>query len=189
MINPRLTEFCAGATGDWVIRNIRPVMGPTLPPAHALSIKPVAESGAKIPATPAAWVLHGLPSNARYTDAEEKAALLAKQEGLGRPEATCAALLPIRKTAAWWDLPQDARRRVFEAQSHHTQIGLRYLPAIARRLYHCRDLSTAEPFDFLTWFEFRPEDEPAFDHLLAELRRSPEWTYVDREVDVRLVRI
>ena len=49
--------------------------------------------------------------------------------------------------------------------------------------------STAEPFDFLTWFEFRPEDEPAFDHLLAELRRSPEWTYVDREIDVRLLRI
>jgi len=47
----------------------------------------------------------------------------------------------------------------------------------------------AEPFDFLTWFEFTPEHEAAFDALLARLRASEEWDYVEREVDVRLVRI
>ncbi len=34
---------------------------------------------------------------------------------------------------------------------------MRYLLAVARRLYHCRDLG--EPFDFLTWFEYAPQDE------------------------------
>ena len=85
-------------------------------------------------------------------------------------------------------LPQDERRAVFEAQSHHIAIGPRYLPAVARRLHHCLDLGPAEPFDFLTWFDYTPEHESAFDELLEALRNSPEWAHVDREVDIRLVR-
>jgi len=85
-------------------------------------------------------------------------------------------------------LPQDERRKIFEEQSHHVKIGLEYLPAVARRLHHCRDLSETEPFDFLTWFEFSPSDETGFNKLVAELRASPEWKYVDREVDIRLIR-
>jgi len=61
-----------------------------------------------------------------------------------------------------------------------------YLPEIARRLHHARDLG--EPFDFLTWFEFRAEDEGRFDELVARLRATEEWRYVEREVDVRLAR-
>ena len=99
-----------------------------------------------------------------------------------------AALIPIRKSAAWWALPQDERREVFEAQSRHIAIGLKYLPAVARRLHHCRDLGPDEPFDFLTWFEYAPSDSAAFEELVQTLRASPEWEYVDREVDIRLTR-
>lgn len=49
----------------------------------------------------------------------------------------------------------------------------------------CRDLG--EPFDFLTWFEFDPGDADAFEEL-GLLRGSEEWTYVDREVEIRLAR-
>jgi len=119
---------------------------------------------------------------------DEKNQLVAKQPGLGRPEATCAALIPIRKNASWWSLSQDERRMIFEEQSKHIHIGLQYLPAIARRLHHCRDLGESEPFDFLTWFEFAPSNEAAFNKLVAELRASREWTYVDREIDIRLAR-
>ncbi|MGL4512526.1 MAG: hypothetical protein ACRCT8_05495 [Lacipirellulaceae bacterium] len=45
-----------------------------------------------------------------------------------------------------------------------------------------------EPFDFLTLFDYAPGDTAAFDDLVAALRASPEWGYVDREVDLRLVR-
>ena len=65
---------------------------------------------------------------------------------------------------------------------------MKYLPAIARKLHHCRDLTEAAPFDFLTWFEFAPEHETDFNLMLAELRGSPEWRYVDRELDIRLQR-
>jgi hypothetical protein len=83
-------------------------------------------------------------------------------------------------------LPQDERRAIFEEKSHHIADALAYLPRIARRLYHARDLG--EPFDFLTWFEFAPEHERAFDELAALLRSREEWKFVDREVDIRLER-
>ena len=138
------------------------------------------------PAAAAAWALRGTTSNERYVTRAEKEALRAAQPPLGRPDSTRAALIPVRKSAAWWDLAQDERRRILEERSRHVSIGLRYLPAVARRLYHCRDLG--EPFDFLTWFEFAPEHEPAFDELVALLRSREEWRYVEREVDVRLSR-
>jgi hypothetical protein len=103
---------------------------------------------------------------------------------LGRPGATRAALIPIKKSAAWWGLAQDERRLIFEDHSHHITTGLKYLPAIARRLYHCHDLG--EPFDFLTWFEYAPADAEAFDELVGNLRKSEEWAFVEREIDIRL---
>jgi chlorite dismutase len=129
-----------------------------------------------------------MTSNERYVAREEKIALVGKQEGLGRKAATRSALIPIRKNAAWWALAQDERRQIFEAQSRHIEIGLKYLPAVARRLHHCRDLGPDEPFDFLTWFEYAPSDSAAFEELVQALRASPEWEYVDREVDIRLFR-
>jgi len=65
-------------------------------------------------------------------------------------------------------------------------IGLDYLPAVARRLHHSRELR--EPFDFLTWFEYAPEHATEFEELVRRLRNRPEWHYVDREVDICLRR-
>ena len=184
---PRLFTFAAGATGTWAITLTRAVIGESLPDAAALSI--VADGPAvEVGQAAAAWRLRGIVSNERYVERAEKDALVAKQEGLGRAASTRAALIPIRKNAAWWALTQDERRDVFEAQSRHIAIGMRYLPAIARRLHHCRDLGPDEPFDFLTWFEFAPEDAGAFEDLVGQLRASPEWRFIDREVDVRLSR-
>lgn len=119
---------------------------------------------------------------------EEKYALVRKQQGLVRPVSARAALIPIRKTSAWWALSQDEGREIFEAQSHHIEIGLKYLPAVARRLHHCRDLGTEQPFEFITWFEYAPPDSVAFDDLVGAVRASPEWKYVDRDIDIRLAR-
>ncbi|MDP9443955.1 MAG: chlorite dismutase, partial [Actinomycetota bacterium] len=70
--------------------------------------------------------------------------------------------------------------------SHHIEIGLEYLPPVARGLYHGRDLG--EPFDFLTWFEYAPQHASAFEELVARLRQTREWEFVEREVDIRLNR-
>jgi hypothetical protein len=132
------------------------------------------------------WTLTGVVSNHRYVVRAERDELQRLSAGLGRPRATRAALIPIRKSDAWWSLAQDERRAVFEERSQHVASTLRFLPAIARRLHHARDLG--EPFDFLTWFEYAPDDAGLFDELVALLRATEEWKYVDREVDLRLGR-
>ncbi|MDX2269785.1 MAG: chlorite dismutase family protein [Bryobacter sp.] len=186
-MNPRLYSFAAGATGPWRILSTKAVRGESLPSStpttNRLSLLPGEAKGE------AAWTLRGVRSNERYATAAEKQKLAAVQEDLGRAEADFAVLIPIRKSAAWWALSQDERRAIFEEQSRHTAIGLEYLPAIARRLFHCRDLATEEPFDFLTWFEFAHDHQSRFDQLLARLRATREWSYVEREVEVRLVRV
>ena len=138
------------------------------------------------PAAAAGWTLRGVVSNLRYTERPEVDTLGAIQAPLMRPNATRAALIPISKAAAWWDMAQDERRAIFGDQSRHIAIGLDYLPGVARRLHHGRDLG--EPFDFVTWFEYAPEEEDAFDDMLRRLRATREWGYVEREVEVRLRR-
>ncbi len=181
------TTFRGGQSGGWRVTSIARVKGETLARVPALSV--ITSEAIALPLLPSqtAWRLAGVISHLRYVERPEKEQLTAVQAGLGRPEASCAALIPIRKTSAWWELTQEERRRIFEDKSHHIAASLKYLPAIARQLYHCRDLG--EPFDFLTWFEFTPEHAKAFDELVARLRAIEEWTYVEREVDIRLMRV
>lgn len=180
----RLFSFVGAAIGAWQVTAIHSITGESLPP---VSYVDVINGTIPIPGT-AGWLLRGITSNERYVTRAEKDQLVAKQQGAGRPEATSATLIPLRKNAEWWALTQDERRQIFEETSRHTEIGMKYLPAIARRLHHCRDLSESEPFDFLTWFEYAPVYTTAFDDLLEALRQTEEWRYIDREVEVRLTK-
>jgi chlorite dismutase len=185
-INPRLFTFVGGNAGSWAVTSFTAIAGESLPVVERLEIvhgmvADLAE-GAK-------WALRGVTSNSRYTTREEKARMVAKQADLGRPEATLSALIPIRKSPEWWGLGQDERRAIFEEHSKHIAVGLKYLPAVARRLHHCRDLSETEPFDFITYFDYSKADENAFNEMLATMRDSEEWRFVDREIDIRLERI
>jgi chlorite dismutase len=177
----QLFSFSAGTIGKWRIERMDVICGEGLPAAPRLSMV----QGGENPAEPA-WVLRGVTSNLRYTSENERQRLVGRQAGIGRDEAALAALIPIRKTEAWWQLAQDERRNIFEETSRHIQIGTEYLPAVARQLHHSRDLG--EQFDFLTWFEYGAADEAAFDELVRRLRETEEWRYVDREIDIRLTR-
>ena len=180
------TTFRGGQSGSWHVTSIARVKGEALARVPALSV--IAGDSIALPLLPSAtsWRLAGVASHVRYVERSEKEQLAAVQAPLGRPEATLAALIPIRKNSAWWELTQEERRQIFEDKSHHIANSLKYLPAIARQLYHSRDLG--EPFDFVTWFEYAPEQASAFEELVAMLRATEEWSYVEREVDVRVVR-
>ena len=178
--------FVGGAHGAWRVTSMRGVCGDGLAPVERVDVVQGLPIGQAL-STEFAWRLQGLTSHVRYAERSEVDSLAAHQPSLDRPEATCGALIPIKKSARWWALPQDERRAIFEAVSHHTQIGLDYLPAVARRLHHCRDIG--EPFDFLTWFEYAPNHADAFEQLVSALRATPEWDYVEREIDIRLVRV
>lgn len=176
------TMFRGGSSGQWRVTSVEPVTGETLKPASHISI--ISTPHTEPDTSGAAWTLTGFASNVRYVERGEKTQLTSIQLGLGRAEATRAALIPIRKSAAWWELTQDERRAIFEAKSHHIAASLKYLPVIARQLYHARDLG--EPFDFLTWFEYAPSAAEDFEELVRMLRATEEWRYVEREVDIRL---
>ena len=181
----RLFSFVGGSSGSWQVTRIAGVIGVPLAPVSHLEIR---DGEDRTLENYNGWVLRGITSNERYVTRGEKTELVSKQPGLGRPKAINGALIPIKKTVEWWSLSQEERRRIFEEQSNHVKTGMMFLPAIAHRLYHCRDLGPDEPFDFLTWFEFAPEDANAFEDLVGQLRRSPEWNFVDRECDIRVTR-
>ena len=181
--------FDADPQGAWRVQSQDSWIGEPLAETAAIRIvegEPGHGTHSLPPRISEGWRLTGMVSHLRYTSGRERAALTERAAPLGRREARLAALIPIRKSPDWWTLPQDERRAIYEERSRHTSIGMEYLPRIARRLHHSRDLG--EPFDFLTWFEFAPEHSAAFDELVGRLRDSEEWCYVEREVDIRLVR-
>jgi hypothetical protein len=173
--------FVGGAAGSWRVDTSRPVLGEGLPSVLRLDVHPDVSG-----APGGSWALRGVAGHTRYVERIEKTRLDPVSPPLGRPEATRAVFIPIRKSTAWWALPQDERRAILEERSHHIADSMQYLPRIARRLYHARDLG--EPFDFLTWFEFAPEHAAAFEDLLGMLRSREEWNFVEREVELHLSR-
>ncbi|MBB3320161.1 MULTISPECIES: chlorite dismutase family protein [unclassified Rhizobium] len=183
--NPRATTFVGGNQGGWIVVSQRALLGP---PLAAVSRVAMLSGNGPAEASDAAWILRGVATNDRYTTRDEKRSLVERQEPIGRPEATRAALILLQKSADWWAMTQDERRAVLEEQSHHIAIGLRFLPAIARRLLHCRDLEMDAPFDFLGFLDFAPADEPAFEDVLSELRATKEWSFMEREIDIRLAK-
>ena len=176
-------SFVGGTEGRWRVVSNTAVVGQPLEAVQRIEMINLPAAGV---AQHGSWILQGFTSNIRYAERSEMIKLRSKQEGLNRPGSLCAALIPIKKSDAWWELTQEERRAIFEEQSHHTEIALEYLPRIARQLHHCRDLG--EPFDFLTWFEFAPEHISDFNKLLEKLRATKEWCYVEREIDIRIER-
>ena len=183
--NPRVFVLTGGAHGAWRVTSHRTLRGPSWPAVERVDM--VAGHAVR-PAGDPAWTLSGVTTHDRYTNRPEKQVLVERQQPIGRPEATRAALMLLRKRPDWWALSQDERREILEERSHHIAIGMDYLPAIARRLLHCRDLAIEPPFDFLGFLDFAPEHEAAFDELLARLRASAEWQFMDRDIEIRLSR-
>lgn len=171
------TFYGVGA-GEWKVIRSTTLCGEPLPEVSHLTTTETAA---------ASWSLSGVVAERVYATAEEDARLRALSPELGRPQDTRGAFIALRKSAQWWSLSHNKRRRIFEEQSRHMRIGEGYLPAVARQIFHSRALG--EPFDFLSWFEFAPQFEGAFDELVDKLRRSREWAYVEREVELRLIRV
>ena len=119
-MNHRLYSFVGGNMGEWTVLSTRTIVGDALPAVERVVFVrgPVLEEpqGAK-------WVLRGITSHARYVTRSEKEALVSKQAAIGRPGSSLAALIPIRKSAAWWELTQDERRAIFEEQSKHNLLS------------------------------------------------------------------
>jgi chlorite dismutase len=77
-----------------------------------------------------------------------------------------AIVVPIRKSAEWWNLSEAERLKEMEG---HTRPTLAYLANVKRKLYHATGLADA---DFVTYFE--TNDLAAFNNLMLGLAKVPE---------------
>ncbi len=102
-----------------------------------------------------------------------------------------AIIVPIRKTAEWWQKSPLERHAYFYPHvdessacpvKGHAMTAERGIPALFRRVYHNPDGYAREgEFDFVTYFECEDEGLPVFDGVLQSLRdvqQNPEWQFV-----------
>src|SRR2546428_3670855 len=122
-----MTSFVGGNVGSWRVLRVDPVIGV---PLAWISRLEVTEQEAQPP--PGNWVLRGVTAFDRYVTSAERSLLEARQESLGRQSATSAALIPIRKSAAWCDLPHDVSRANFEMRVPYDRTGIEYHPTVCR---------------------------------------------------------
>jgi chlorite dismutase len=83
-----------------------------------------------------------------------------------------AIVVPIKKSAEWWNMSDEARLKEMET---HTMPTLAYLVNVKRKLYHSTGLADT---DFITYFE--TNDLGAFNNLMLSLAKVPENKYHTR---------
>ena len=102
-----------------------------------------------------------------------------------------AAVTPMNKTDAWWQMDFLHRESFFLPRydenenmvvKGHALAGAAGVPNINRRLVHAPEGYGLEGnYDFVGYFEFAEADAPVFRQVMAGLRdtsQNPEWRYV-----------
>ena len=92
-INP--VSFVACADGRWSVKSIQNIIGESLTSTNYIEVYPSHNSLQE--SKSATWILRGTTTHVRYTERSEVNELKTRQPELNRPEATYAALIPIRK--------------------------------------------------------------------------------------------
>jgi hypothetical protein len=136
--------------------------------------------------------IEGAARNPRYSSAE-----MVSYSNRGAPPRRSgrlsrnAIIIPIRKTAEWWQKSALERHSYFyphvdrageSAVKGHALAAERGIGSLYRRVYHNPDGYEREnEFDFLTYFECDDEALPVFEGVMTALRdchQNPEWRYV-----------
>jgi len=128
----------------------------------------------------------------RYSSAEMHA--YAYRPAMARTSgraASNAIILPMSKTADWWQKATLERHGYFYPHHDaatggqvkgHARAAEAGIPTIFRRLYHNPDgYGRPDEFDFVTYFECADKHLSTFDRIHAALRdakQNPEWQYV-----------
>jgi hypothetical protein len=137
-------------------------------------------------------ILDGAERTPRYSSAEMRTfaykAALARQSGRVSGNAI---IMPMSKTAAWWEKTVLERHSYFYPHHEdssgspvkgHAKSAEAGITKVFRRLYHNPDgYQRPNEFDFITYFECTDENVPVFDHIcraLRDERQNPEWQYV-----------
>jgi hypothetical protein len=137
--------------------------------------------------------LEGATRNPRYSSAE-----MVHYANRGAPPrrsgrlARNAIIIPVRKSADWWQKSTLERHSYFYPHvdhasaspvKGHAQAAEQGISSLFRRIYHNPDgYQRPNEFDFLTYFECDDESLPVFEQVMTSLRdfhQNPEWRYVE----------
>jgi hypothetical protein len=136
--------------------------------------------------------LDGAERSPRYTSSEmyEYAYRRAAVRTTGR-HARNAFVLPVSKSAEWWQKPALERHAYFYPHvdsstachvNGHARTAEHGIATIFRRLFHNPDgYGRPGEFDFITYFECDDQHVDTFErihHALRDTTRNPEWRYV-----------
>lgn len=127
----------------------------------------------------------------QYTSAQmhEYAFRAAMPRGSGRVQRN-AIIIPMRKSAEWWEKAALDRQTYFYPHSGpdgarvkgHARAAEPGIQTIYRKLYYNPDGHGREnEWDFVTYFECADEHLATFDRIcqtLRDVRQNPEWRYV-----------
>ena len=128
--------------------------------------------------------------NYTHREFQQYLAMYAPHRKNGR-DAPLMCLLPVNKTAEWWNTDILRRQHFFYPrydtagemdQRRHFHLGAQHVKLFFRRLYHSTvGYQRENAFDFLAGFEMAENRLDAFKTLLTALRNTaenPEWAYV-----------
>lgn len=137
--------------------------------------------------------LEGAMRNPRYSSAE-----MVSYANRGAPPRRSgrlsrnAIIMPIRKTADWWQKSTLERHSYFYPHldhasaspvKGHAQAAEQGIQSLFRRVYHNPDgYERPSEFDFVTYFECDDEALPVFERVMTSLRdlhQNPEWRFVE----------
>ena len=116
-----------------------------------------------------AGVMHGMTKKPNYVPGMPdnlKAELKTSSEPGPKPYVI---VIPIRKSADWWLLPQEQRAAMMQ---EHTEATVPYLKTVKRKLYHSSGL---DDLDFITYFETSKLED--FHSLVLALEKVKEFQY------------
>jgi hypothetical protein len=137
--------------------------------------------------------LEGAARNPRYSSAEmvsysQRGAPPRRSGRLSRN----AIIIPIRKTAEWWQKSTLERHSYFYPHVDHASASPvkghalaaeKGIASLFRRVYHNPEgYERPNEFDFVTYFECDDDALPAFEQVMTALRdfhQNPEWRYVE----------
>lgn len=114
-------------------------------------------------------VMHGLTKKPNYVPEfpdQLRTDLKAPSETGAKPYAI---VIPIRKSAEWWELDQEKRTALMQ---EHTAVTLPFLKTVKRKLYHSSGL---DDVDFITYFETSSLED--FHGLVLSLQKVKEFGY------------
>ena len=114
-------------------------------------------------------VMHGITKKPNYVPGFSDQVRTDLKTPSDAGEKPYAIVIPIKKSADWWELDQEKRTALMQ---EHTAAALPFLNTVKRKLYHSSGL---DDVDFITYFETSSLE--AFHGLVLSLQDVKEFQY------------